>query len=338
MKKRAIMVGCGQIALEWMDYLSTVEDFEMAALVELNPERALGLKRKYNFEAPIYTELSKAIKETGAKLVFDLTYVTVHKDIVITAVEAGCDVFGEKPIALTREDADEMLEAVRRTGRNYFLLQNRRYSKGLNALKNFAKKGYVGKVGFVTANQFVHADLSSIRDTLEFPMLQDNAVHAFDQVRYLLDADPVTCYCKSFSTPKNPYKGDGAASIIFEMSDGIIFSYNCWLGAEGFKTSWESEWRVAGSEGAALWESYKMPVCQKRVGKARGEQSVYEDIQAEDVYDGPEFHGGAIKEMFESIEKGTLSQTNCFDNIKSMAMVYAAVESAKSGLPVKVKF
>jgi predicted dehydrogenase len=337
MKKRAIMVGCGVIAREWMNYLSTFDDFEMAALVEINREAAEKLMREYGFKAPVYADLKQAIDETGAQLVFDLTYVTVHKNIVIPALEAGCDVFGEKPMALTREDADAMLEAVKRTGRNYFILQNRRYSKGLNSLKDFIGKGYVGKVGFVTANQFVHADLSSIRDTLEFPMIEDNAVHAFDQVRYLLDADAVTCYCKSFSPPSNPYKGDGAGAFIFEMSNEAVFSYNCWLGAEGFKTSWESEWRVAGSEGAALWKSCQAPVCQTRVGEVRGFNSRYKEITAQDVYSGPEQHGGAIKEMLESLEKGMLSQTNCFDNIKSMAMVYAAVESAKTGLPAKVK-
>lgn len=336
MKRRAIMVGCGVIAREWMNYLSTRDDIEMAALVELAPEKAEALMREYHFTAPVYPDLGTALERTGCRLVFDLTYITVHKDIVIPALEAGCDVMGEKPMAATAGDARVMLEAARRTGHRYFLLQNRRYSKGINALKNYIAKGYVGEPGFVTADMFVHADLSSIRNTLEYPMLQDNSVHTFDQVRYLLDADAVSCYCKSFSAPGNPYRGHGSAVIVFEMSNGCVFTYDCWLGAEGFRTSWESEWRVAGSKGAALWKSCQMPVCQTLCEKKDG-VSQYADVPPEDVYQGPEQHGGAIAEMLDALDSGRLSQTNCFDNFKSMAMVFAAVESARTGLPVPVE-
>jgi predicted dehydrogenase len=46
---------------------------------------------------------------------------------------------------------------------------------------------------------------------------------------------------------------------------------------------------------------------------------------------------GALRELLTYIRKGTVPQTECHDNIKSLAMVLAAIESNKKGKRVEIK-
>jgi predicted dehydrogenase len=125
--------------------------------------------------------------------------VTVHSQIVIEALEAGCHVFGEKPMTLTREEALEMVKATDRTGKVYNVMQNRRYQKPVRALKELVDFGLLGDIWTINADIFVGEDLASIRNSLEFPMLQDNAIHTFDQARFITGQDPLSVYCHSYN-------------------------------------------------------------------------------------------------------------------------------------------
>ena len=107
---RIAAAGCGLIADEWVKYALTREDAEIVALVDVNNENANAMARKYQLKCRCYEDIEDAIKSAGANLVFDTTIVTAHKDIVVKSIKAGCDVFGEKPMAFTMEEAVDRIK------------------------------------------------------------------------------------------------------------------------------------------------------------------------------------------------------------------------------------
>jgi hypothetical protein len=56
--------------------------------------------------------------------------------------------------------------------------------------------------------------------------------------------------------------------------------------------------------------------------------------EADVACEGRECHWGCLDEMFASLEEGRIAETSCFDNIKSTAMVFGAIQSAKLGQKV----
>ena len=335
---RITVVGCGAISPKWLKYVITRDDSEIVSIVDMNQENAEKAKSLLGLQCPTYKNLTPALKETKPNLVFDLTYVTTHVDIVTEALKAGCNVFGEKPMALTRQQADLMIKTVKETGKVYNVLQHRRYVKGLRALKEIIASGVIGKPGFVCADIFVQGDISSIRNQLEKPMLMDNAVHTFDQARFILDSDPVSVYCASFNPEGSMYHGDAAGICIFEMNNGTVFDYRCQLGINGCLTSWESAWRVMGSKGTAMWDGegdayYEIPDSSE-AGKAGSYP--YKKVIHKSTYNGLEEHSGAIHEMFEALKEGRKAETDCEDNYRSIQMVFAAEESAELGRKVSI--
>jgi predicted dehydrogenase len=161
-------------------------------------------------------------------------------------------------MTVSREEARLMLKASEETGKSYSVMQNRRYQKPVRALKELVDSGRLGRLWMVSADIFVPEDLASIRNLLEKPMLQDNAIHTFDQARFITGEDPVSVYCHSYNPIDSKYRGDAAGACIFEMSGGTVFVYNCVMGAEGCHTSWESSWRYHRQQRVCLWDGLRI--------------------------------------------------------------------------------
>lgn len=335
---RVAVAGCGAMANEWISYALKRPDTEIVALVDIRIEAAEAMVGKHGLAAASFTDIKQAIQETGANLVFDVTIPSSHYHIASAALELGCDVFSEKPLAESLEQCTEIVAVAGRTGRSHAVMQNRRYDPRIRSLRHLAEAGTIGRIGFVGASFFLAPHFGGFRDAMDSPLLLDMAIHTFDQARFISGADPVTVYCQEFNPPGSWYAGNAAAVCIFEMSDGSVFCYQGSWCAEGAPTSWEASWRVQGERGAILWDGTGMPYAEviRDSGNAEPFLREYERIEAEEVPMEETFHHGCLREMFQSLSEQRPAETDCRDNIYSMAMVIGALESARTGRKLEI--
>ncbi|MFW5798537.1 MAG: Gfo/Idh/MocA family oxidoreductase, partial [Planctomycetota bacterium] len=148
--------------------------------------------------------------------------------------------------------------------------------------------------------------------------------------------DPVAVYAHEFNPGNSWYKGDAAASCIFEMTDGVVFSYNGSWCTEGKQTSWNGSWRIAGEKGTVLLEDDQAPETEVVKGKISGMQAELKDLKPVKPRLKHDTMHGALREMLAFLRTGKRPQTECHDNIKSLAMVFAAMESSRKGRRVKM--
>lgn len=334
---RVVVAGCGGMARTWVQYALRRSDVEIVGLVDLFEEAALAMKQDFALSAATYRRVEDAILDTGANLVFDVTIPASHKQVVLTALSLGCDVFGEKPMSDSLADAYAMLEAAKATGKTYAVMQNRRYDARIRALRDIVQSGAIGQVGMIHADFFLGAHFGGFRDEMDYPLILDMAIHTFDQARFITGANPVSVYCASINPPGSWYKGDAAAICTYEFSDGTVFSYRGSWASEGGRTSWEASWRVNGSVGTALWDGEHAPtwetVSPEQTGFLRDPQNYAADL----TWDGRSGHEGCLDEMFLALIEGRHPETDCRDNIYSTAMMFAAIESATKREVVKIE-
>jgi predicted dehydrogenase len=335
MKHKIVVAGCGGMSNAWLDYAAQRDNAEIVGLVDIYEEAAKAMAAKRELDVPVFTDLGAALAATDANLVFDVTIPASHKEIVTTAMRAGCNVFGEKPMAESYEDALEIVALSQETGLRYAVMQNRRYLKQIRALRGLVGRGTIGTVGALHADFFIGAHFGGFRDAMDSPLVVDMAIHTFDQARFISGADPVSVYCHEFNPPGSWYKGNASAVCIYEMSDGSVFTYRGSWCAEGFNTSWEADWRVIGSEGTALWDGRAMPYAEKvNPEKTEGFNREMIRVESEDNWQGAEGHQGCFEEMFAALEEGRSAETDSLDNIKSVNMVFGAIRSARTGQKV----
>jgi predicted dehydrogenase len=335
---RAVQVGCGNMGKRWVKYALSREDVEIVALVDIYPAAAEAMANELGLTCGRFTSLEEAIRSTGANLVMDVTIPEVHKSVVMTATALGCNVIGEKPMAASMQDAVEMKNFVNQHKKNYIVMQNRRYNKQIREARGMIEQDVIGQPGFMKADFFLGPHFGGFREAMDNPLILDMAIHTFDQARFLLGANPVSVYCHEFNPPYSWYKGNASAVCIFEMSDGTVFSYNGSWSAEGAPTSWESAWRIVGSKGTLIWDGTNSPYAEVvPVEPAQGGlMNKHIQVHPSAVWEGREGHEGCFEEMFTSLIEGRKAETDCSDNLNSMAMVFGAIESAKRGEKVQI--
>ncbi|MCV9887156.1 Gfo/Idh/MocA family protein [Metabacillus halosaccharovorans] len=339
LKHQIIVVGCGSMANTWIDYVLQRDSAEIVAFVDVHLETAASMAASKQLQVPVYSDLGEALAaHQHVNLVFDVTIPAAHKQIVSTALQANCHVFGEKPMAESMKDARELLDISRNIGFTYTVMQNRRYNKQIRALRSILANNEIGHINSIHADFFLGPHFGGFREAMDSPLILDMAIHTFDQARYVTNADPVSVYCHEYNPSSSWYKGNASASCIFEMSNGVVFTYQGSWSAEGLNTSWESDWRVIGSKGTAKWDGFHLPYYEV-VDETKPTDFFRPVIrkEAEDTYSGHEGHWGCLDEMFSALEQNRKAETDCEDNIKSMAMVFAAIESARTGKKVFIE-
>jgi len=333
-QRRTVVVGAGNISKSWFAALAK-EPVEVAAVVDLQIDQAQRRIREFQLDAVASTDLKPTLRRCRPDFVIDLTVPEAHGAVTIAALRAGYPVVGEKPMAASLREARRMVRVSQETGKLYMVSQSRRWDANTATLHRAVASGQIGPVTTVNCDFYIGAHFGGFRDEMPSPLILDMAIHHFDLVRFFTGADPVAVYAKEFNPQGSWYRGDAAASCIFEMSNGMMFTYRGSWCAEGCRTSWHGNWRVIGQQGTILFEQDALPRGEK-VAAAAGFHSTMAPVTVEPVaVERTGMHGG-LYEMLTYRETGAVPQTVCTDNIKSLAMVFAAIASARQGRRVAV--
>ncbi len=330
-------MGCGSISQTWLDAIQEIAGLEVVGLVDLEQEVAEARAAEYDLlDALISTDLAATLRKTRPDMVFDCTTPEAHAGVTLEALIHGCHVLGEKPMADTLDNARKMVAAAQEAGKLYAVIQNRRYDPNLRRLKQFLESGEIGPTTTVHSDFYVGAHFGGFRDRMQHVLLLDMAIHTFDAARLITGADPLAVYCKEWNPAGSWYDHGASAVAIFEMTGGIVYTYRGSWCAEGLNTTWEGEWRVIGEQGSVKWDGGDGFQAQV-VAETGGFFSEWQDVDVAPLTSaaGTDGHAGLIREFVNAVRTGSTPETTCTDNIKSLAMVFGAVESAETGRRVE---
>lgn len=327
---RALIVGAGGMGRAWGKNLNDHPDVEIAGWVDLRPGAAAeALDGLQISGAHAGEDLGKALADIKPDFVVDVTVPEAHHDVTLQALAAGIPVLGEKPMADSMERARAMVAASERAGKLYMVSQSRRYDARLHAYRKLIE-AQVGALGILNSDFYIGAHFGGFRDEMAHVLLLDMAIHTFDAARYLSGADPVSVYCEEFNPAWSWYQRDASATALFEMTGGLRYAYcGSWC-AEGRNTSWEGEWRAVGPRGTATWDGRGAPVADA-VTQSGGFLSETEPHTANVEPNVPGGIAGSLRDFLNALQTGATPMGECHDNIKSLAMVFAAIESAQTG-------
>jgi predicted dehydrogenase len=339
-KSKVVLVGCGQMSGTWLSASRNTPELEIVGLVDLHEAAARAKASEFGLhDALIGTNLAAVLEATRAEIVFDCTVPEAHHDNALLAFTHGAHVLGEKPLAHSMAHARAMVDAARQANCLHAVVQNRRYDPNIRRVRRFLESNQIGPVSTVNADFYIAAHFGGFRDLMPNVLLIDMAIHTFDAARLILNADPVSVYCHEWNPKESWYAHGSNAMCIFEFSDGSVFNYRGSWCSEGFHTTWESDWRVIGSKGSLRWDGGSQPRASVVVpnqadpdGDGRPDffsqhlEFELPELKTDDAIGG---HDGVIKAFVAAVRSGRQPETASSDNIKSLAMVFAAIQSAK---------
>lgn len=148
------IVGCGNIAnTKHLPNLAKFPDrVEVVAFCDLISEKAEKARAKYGVPgAQIFTDYRELVK-----LDLDAVHVCTpnrsHAEITVAALEAGCNVMCEKPMAINAAEARLMLDAQKKSEKMLTIGYQNRYRRDTMALKKLALAGELGEIYMAKAH------------------------------------------------------------------------------------------------------------------------------------------------------------------------------------------
>ncbi len=330
-----VLVGAGDAGRLWLPVASRLPDIELRALIDVDTARAEGLVAEYGVDVPVRADLAAAIAELRPWVVVDLTPPAVRRAVAETAFAAGRDVIAEKPLAESVARARELVELARRSGRRLVVMQNHRFHPAVERLREWARSGEAGRIMFLDCELHRAVEPFPRVESLPSPLLADMAIHAFDQARNLAGADAVRVSCRELRPPEAGFTGAPVALCRFELEGGVTFTYRGSWAAAGHETPWFGRWRVDGTAAAARWEGRGSPVVERLV-EHTPEGPRFEGRTLRGEID-PNDHPAAVPALLRAIIGGEPAPTEAADNIRSFAMVEAAIAAAREGGWVEVE-
>lgn len=336
------IIGCGKIAqVRHIPEYSANSKAEIKAVYDLNSDRCREIAEKTG--AGAYDDIDKLLSA-------DLDAVSIctsndsHAEIAVKALEKGLNVLCEKPMAVTLESAERMVEAAKKSGKILMIGQNQRLNGTHMRAHELIRRGEIGRVvSFETV--FAHSgpetwSIDPGKNTWFFDKkkavmgaMADLGIHKTDLIRYLLDDDIESVSAKIATLDKK-----GADGSFIAVDDNAFVIYTMKSGAVGImRASWtnygpeNNSTVIYGSDG--VMNIFVNPEHSIEVVKRSGEHDYYdvEKIQTNDS----QSESGVIDAFIDSLDKGKAAISG-EDVLKSMRAVFAALESAEKGKEERV--
>lgn len=335
---RVVLNGCGAISSLWLDAISQNTKLELVGLVDIAPEAAERQREAYGLDIAIGDTLAAMLVRTQPDIVFDCSIPSAHPAVTLTALEHGCHIFGEKPMAESLSQAQSMRRAAQQAGKVYAVMQNRRFDPNLRSIQRLLASGLLGDITSINADFFLAAHFGGFREQMQHVLLQDMSIHHFDMARFLCGRNAESVYCLEWNPADSWYSNGASAQAIVTMQGGVVFNYRGSWCSEGLHTPWQGQWRIIGTCGSLSWDGDSGLHCEvvKQTGGfiSEHEQPSLPSLQPQAPRD---WHRYAIDHFVEALEQNKTPETVCDDNIHSLAMVFAAIASAQSQQLVQVE-
>lgn len=326
-KLNLIQCGAGGMGKSWWNGVTdNSPDFELVAMVDVvepvlhEASDTLGLPSARRF-----TSLSAALDSIPADAVLTVTPPPVHVEHAKLTFARGLHLLTEKPIGHDLPAAKQMVELAHRAGRQLVVAQNYRYSAPMQRLKSLLAGHPVGEFGHGHIDFFIPADFTgSFRQTMEYPLLIDMAIHHIDLIRAITGRNITRVTAQTFRPSWSWYDHHPGLNMILELEGGLPFTYRGDWTARGRCTSWNGTWRLQCADGSIHCENDQITVARcDKWNKNPSSESI--EIPR------TELNGQAalLARFATAIRTDTPAETSGLDNLWSFAAVMAGVISAR---------
>ncbi|WP_226581330.1 Gfo/Idh/MocA family protein [Halobacillus litoralis] len=230
-KLKIAVIGCGSIAQHrhLLEYEANT-NVEIAAVCDIVEERARKIGQLYG--ATLYTDYKELLENEDIDAVSVCLPNYLHAPVSIDALNAGCHVLCEKPMATSKEEAEDMIQTAEQNGKKLMIAHNQRFVPSHVKAKELIESGAIGKVySFRTA--FGHGGPEGWsaegedswffkKDQAFIGAMGDLGVHKADLLRYILNEEFVDVAGFVENNAKEDITVDDNAVCILRSQSGIV--------------------------------------------------------------------------------------------------------------------
>ena len=338
---RLLQVGMGDWGRDWAwRIIPGVKTVKLVGCVDVRPEALELARSQVGIPADrCFTSLAEAMKATSPDAVLVTTTLPGHVPAVRAALAAGKHVLVEKPFAGRPAEARDLVRRAAARDLVLMVSQNYRFFPAVREVSRIVRQKTLGELGQIWIDFRRYSPVGpngpGTHHVIEQPLLMDMSIHHFDLLRTILGREAKSVSCYAWNPHWSGFAGPptAVASIVFD--GGLVASYRgSWISA-GPTTPWAGEWRMEFERGEVIWTSRgeDSAPAEVVVVQRRGAAPETLPVPAMKRVD----RWATLAEFANAVRNHREPQSSGRDNLGSLALATAAVESARRGRPVTVR-
>lgn len=334
------IIGTGAIAAHHANSIKELESAELLAVCSRAPERAAEAAERFGVKA--YTSMEEMLKRKDIEVVAICTESGYHLEPALAAAGAGKHVLIEKPIEVTLERADQMIEACRTAGVKLGVIFQNRFTPGFLRLKEAVAQGLPGRL--IMGNAYIkwfrdpdYYSSSSWKGTFKGDggaALINQGIHTID---LLLDIMPdVESVYGQVRTVLHDIEGEDMGLALLNFKGGAMGTIE---GGTALYPGYPERLEIYGENGSIILEGGKIKEWNIRgqENSAYMEESSEKSGAADPMAISHQLHLSQIKDFVEAVRDNREPMVNGETARKSLALILAIYESSREKRAVDLR-
>jgi len=329
-KIRAAVVGCGSIHVQHVEAIQRLDDAVLAAVVDTNNIKGQDNAGKY--DCIYYPDYQEMLSKSDIDVIHICTPHYQHKEMIIAALQAGKDVFCEKPVVLNRQEIAEVAAVQSQSGKTVGVCYQNRFNNTTQALLNCLHNNELGEIkgvrAFLTwdrqAPYYTQSGWRGRMATEGGSLLINQAIHTLDLMQLIcggvekLKSKIDTAFLSSVIDTED------SAMIAMQMKNG---ARGLFYGSNGYTHNAPVFLEVHGDKGFATLNNGELTIISDKKN-----ETIKDDFKTntgEKVYWGKS-HYKAVQNFYDFLrdnKNGTLISLQ--EAYQSLNIVECAYQSAK---------
>lgn len=340
------IIGCGMIAHFHAKAIADVQGAELVACFNRTADKAEKLAQQYGGTA--YASLEEMLKHPGLDVVTICTPSGAHEQPCLTAASAGKHVIVEKPLEVTLEKCDRMIQACDKAGVQLATIFPSRFHQSSQLMKQAVDQGRFGQL--VLGDAYVkwfrtqeYYDSGAWRGTWELDgggALMNQAIHSVDLLLWLMGpVIEVSAHTATLAHDRIEVEDVATASLRFASGAlGVIEATTA-----GYPGSLKKI-ELSGSKGTAILEEEDI-IKWEFVESRPEDDSLRNEMlgktktgggAADPAAIGHHAHAALFRDFLETINGNKTSAIDGSEGRRSVELILAIYESAREGKPVRL--
>jgi predicted dehydrogenase len=329
-KIRYAVVGLGHLAqVAVLPAFKNAPNSELAAIVSGDAEKRRKLGKRYRLEhVHSYEEYDRALSQVDA--VYLVLPNHLHREYAVRAAQAGVHVLCEKPMAVTEEDCEAMIEAADANDVKLMIAYRLHFEEANLEAIRLVRSGKLGnpRVFDSAFTQQVADDNIRLTEAVEKGggPVYDMGVYCINAARYLFQAEPIGVLASSANNGEERFGWvDEMTSVLMRFPEERLATFTCSFGAADV-----SRYSLIGTKGSLTAEpAYDYSIALKHQLKI-GEKTSTSRFPKRDQF------AAELLYFSECILKDKEPEPSGWEGLADVRIVRAIYESARTGRMVEL--
>lgn len=329
------IVGCGVISRWHADAIGCIEGAKLVGATDLNVDSLKKFTGDYNIKG--YSTLEDMLNCDEIDAISICTPSGLHAPQAIQAANAGVNVIVEKPMAITREEVDAVIEACENNNIKFSVISQLRFSDAVSKVKRAIDNQELGKI--VLCDLYMKYNrspeyyaTSNWRGTWEMDgggALMNQGIHGIDILQYIMG--PVKSIFGQVRTLSHDIEVEDTACAILEFESGALGAIE---GTTSVYPGYSRRLEIHGDRGSIILEEDNIIEWKTIDGKGQEEMTGSSSTEFNSSNDptaiGILGHTRQLEDFVNAIREDRAPLIDEFDGKKTVDIILGIYESSRT--------